>query len=281
MTTQREGQPPPPDETLIVQWEVKVQDTDIATTTPSLMAVVGSLLRIDDEYMVVTDVSNPDNLGVARGSLGSTAAAHAAGASVAIWAATAEQHPLLHEEMAGVRATMQRQADASGTQEKTMTTAEDVKKNKTTSKLSHVNDNLGPLIQMPTSRPPLLEDLKDRTELPQAYIQDGAQRGAGSGALAVATRGRNYNEGVDLETGQIIPAPTSRLLAESVPSPEPDAVDDLPGEVTGIINERNQELEELAQQDIKAREEADEHRAKANDGKAPPPKKSSENHKSA
>lgn len=276
MTTRRtgkEGEIPPPDETLIVQWDVKAEDTDIASTTPSLMAVVGSLICIDDEMMIVTNVSNPDNLGVTRGSLGSTVEAHAAGATISIWAATEELHPLLHEEMAGVRATAQRQADSSTTQEKTMTTATETKDAKDSkgrsTKLSHVNDNLGPPVTLPTKRPPLLEDIRGNAELPQAYIQDGVQRGAGSGALAVATRGRNSNEGVDLETGEIIPAPTSQLLAESVPSPEPDAVDDLPGVVTEVIHERNQELEEIAQDELSANKEQNEHRAKVRDGKAP------------
>jgi hypothetical protein len=72
-------------ETATVQWPVAETDTDIALVSAPTTVVVGSTLLIDSEFMTVTDVSNPDNPGVARGALGSTVTAHAAGVEVKIW----------------------------------------------------------------------------------------------------------------------------------------------------------------------------------------------------
>lgn len=107
----KEGQPTT--ETLVVQWDVKVEDTDIATTTPSTTAVEGSTLQIEDEYMIVTDASNADNLAVKRGAFGTTVAAHVAGTSVSVWGESetgpSGKHPILRSELKGVGATMTRQ----------------------------------------------------------------------------------------------------------------------------------------------------------------------------
>jgi hypothetical protein len=72
-------------ETATLQWPVAETDTDIALTSTPTTVVVGSMLLVDSEYMTVTDVSNLDNPGVARGALGSAITAHAAGAEVKIW----------------------------------------------------------------------------------------------------------------------------------------------------------------------------------------------------
>ena len=74
-----------PTETGTVQWAIKPTDTDIALTAAPTTVVIGSVLLIDSEYMAVNNVSNPDNIGVQRGTNGSVAAAHEAGAAVSIW----------------------------------------------------------------------------------------------------------------------------------------------------------------------------------------------------
>jgi hypothetical protein len=83
------GDPPPPSgpptEYATIQWPVKVEDTDIALTAAPTTVAVGSLFGVDKEYMTVTDISNPDNPVVKRGTYGTTAAAHQAGNTVAIW----------------------------------------------------------------------------------------------------------------------------------------------------------------------------------------------------
>lgn len=74
----------PPTSTAIVQWPVSETDTDIAfEQAPDVD--VGSVLLIDAEYMTVNDISNADNIGVDRGTHGTTAAAHEAGAIASIW----------------------------------------------------------------------------------------------------------------------------------------------------------------------------------------------------
>ena len=81
-------EPPPtgdPVETNAVQWPVKEIDTDIALASTPMTVVVGSIFLIDLEYMVVIDVSNPDNPKVTRGTNGSGVATHEAGAAVSIW----------------------------------------------------------------------------------------------------------------------------------------------------------------------------------------------------
>jgi hypothetical protein len=95
-------EPPPtedPIETAVVQWPVKETDTDIALASVPTTVVVGSIFLIDLEYMVVIDVSNPDNPKVMRATNGSAIAAHEAGAEVSIWGpadsatASKETHP--------------------------------------------------------------------------------------------------------------------------------------------------------------------------------------------
>jgi hypothetical protein len=90
--------PPPPDpgspsdtfptgeptETCIVQWPVKIADTDIALTAVPTTVVVGSVFVIDLECMTVTDISNPDNPAVTRATHGTDAATHEAGATVLV-----------------------------------------------------------------------------------------------------------------------------------------------------------------------------------------------------
>ena len=78
-------QKPEPTETGEVQWPVAQTDTDIALVSTPATVVVGSVLLIDSEYMLVNDVSNPDNPGVDRGALNSMISPHPAGAEVTIW----------------------------------------------------------------------------------------------------------------------------------------------------------------------------------------------------
>jgi hypothetical protein len=75
-----------PSETAAVQWPVGIADTDIAFVTTPATVVIDSVFLIDAEYMTVVDLSSPDNPGVTRGTYGSTAAEHAAGAPIYIWA---------------------------------------------------------------------------------------------------------------------------------------------------------------------------------------------------
>jgi len=88
------GLPPAPDAVPIataeVQWPVSLENTDIPLTAPlDPVVVVGSVFKIDDEMMTVTDISNIDNPVVTRSTFGTATAEHEAGATVEIFAGTA------------------------------------------------------------------------------------------------------------------------------------------------------------------------------------------------
>jgi hypothetical protein len=111
----------PPTETLAVQWTVKVEDTDIALTTPSTTATVGCPLKIGEEWMTVKDLSNMDNLNVYRGAFESTAAQHEVGAAVEIYGtisgispgtpAPPSEEEVKEQALSGYKATAQQSSD--------------------------------------------------------------------------------------------------------------------------------------------------------------------------
>ena len=70
-----------PTEINYVQWDVSVQDTDIAMVVAPWTVVVGSIMQIGSEVMTVSDVSNPDNIGVTR----TAPVAHQRGDEIRIW----------------------------------------------------------------------------------------------------------------------------------------------------------------------------------------------------
>lgn len=74
-----------PTETGVLQWALAATDTDVPLAAPPTTVVVGSVFKIDFEYMTVTDISNVDNPKVTRATHGSLAAAHDQGAAVTIW----------------------------------------------------------------------------------------------------------------------------------------------------------------------------------------------------
>lgn len=74
-----------PTETNTVQWAVKETDTDIALASTPESVDVGSVFLIDDEYMTVASIANPDNPAVVRGAYNTVPAIHAAGVEVQIW----------------------------------------------------------------------------------------------------------------------------------------------------------------------------------------------------
>jgi hypothetical protein len=74
-----------PSETNTTQWAVKETDTDIALASMPTTVVVGSVFLIDEEYMTVASVSNPENPAVVRGAYNTVPATHEAGAAVSIW----------------------------------------------------------------------------------------------------------------------------------------------------------------------------------------------------
>jgi hypothetical protein len=76
----------PPTETGILNAAMNDSTDDIvALQDKATTAANGTVLKVDSEYMTVTDATDPNNLKVTRSTFGSAIAAHAAGAAVSIW----------------------------------------------------------------------------------------------------------------------------------------------------------------------------------------------------